>query len=191
MTFEEAGARFAQAEAQWRAGQMTQEQFQSLLGQLQVQDAAGSWWQIDPSTRQWMKWNGSAWVAASTASPPADRPATSGGTKGNWEGLVSVMPGMVLDAIQRFPVYRENPSMAVGVVAPALLSAVLVPLVPKIGKLLPTVILLGCLVWLAWPVIAQWAEISQEAKGVQSQMGRGLVGMSLVYLLPRIWRTRT
>jgi len=26
---------------------------------------------------------------------------------------------------------------------------------------------------------------------VQNQMGRGLVGMSLVYLIPRIWRTRS
>lgn len=112
-------------------------------------------------------------------------------TGGAWDGIVSVMPGLVVDAIQRWPMYKQNPQMAVGVAAPALISGLLVPLVPKIGRAIPMLVVLGCLGWLCWPVISGWAEISKESKGVQSQMGRGLVGMSLVYLIPRIWRMKS
>jgi hypothetical protein len=101
------------------------------------------------------------------------------------------MPGLVVDAMQRWPMYKQNPQMAVGVVAPALISALLVPLVPRIGRAIPMLVVLGCLGWLCWPVISGWAKISKESKGVQSQMGRGLVGMSLVYLIPRIWRMKS
>jgi hypothetical protein len=126
-------------------------------------------------------------------SAQAQPQAVAGGSamKGAWDGLISVIPGLVVDGIQRWGVYKQNPSMMLGVAAPALISGILVPLVPKIGKVLPTIVVLGCLGWLCWPLIDQWAEISKESKGVQNQMGRGLVGMSLVYLIPRIWRTKT
>lgn len=128
-----------------------------------------------------------------SGAPVAAQPQASGGSsmKGAWDGLASVIPGLAVDWIQRFPVYRQNPQMAVGVAAPALISGLLVPLVPKIGKIIPTLVVLGCLGWLCWPVISGWAEISKEAKGVQNQMGRGLVGMFLLYLIPRIWRMKT
>jgi len=220
MTFEEALARFAQLEAMYRAGQMAHPQFMAAAGALRVQDAAGDWWQIDPQTRAWLKWNGAAWVIPAQAQFPAPQaypqqqpqryphanpqqyvPAgapvvvqtqqsSPAAAPGAWDGIVSVMPGLVVDAIQRWPVYRQNPQMAVGVAAPALISGLLIPLVPKIGRAIPMLVVLGCLGWLCWPVISGWAEISQESKGVQSQMGRGLVGMSLLYLIPRIWRMK-
>ncbi|MBE0656069.1 MAG: hypothetical protein IH602_00180 [Bryobacteraceae bacterium] len=223
MTFEEASARFAQLEAIYRGGQMAHPQFVAAAGELRVQDAAGAWWQIDPQTRAWLKWDGAAWVNPAQAqvqfrapqaypqqpqqyaqtrpqgpgygqpgAPVAVQPqqAAAAGS-GAWDGIVSVMPGLAVDAIQRWPMYKQNPQMAVGVVAPALISGLLVPMVPKIGRAIPMMVVLGCLGWLCWPVISGWAEISKESKGVQNQMGRGLVGMSLVYLIPRIWRMKS
>jgi hypothetical protein len=232
MTFEEASARFAQLEAMYRAGQMAHPQFVAAAGEIRVQDAAGAWWQIDPQTRAWLKWNGAAWVNPAQAQaqmqmPPAapqayqqpypqqyapqypqarpqgqayaqpgapvvvqSQQAAQSSMKGAWDGLASVIPGLVVDGIQRWPVYRQNPQMAVGVAAPALISGLLLPMVPKIGRVIPMLVVLGCLGWLSWPVISGWAEISKETKGVQNQMGRGLVGMSRVYLIPRIWRMK-
>lgn len=117
--------------------------------------------------------------------------AAASSMAGTWDGLASVIPGLVVDWIQRWPIYKQNPQMAVGVAAPALISGLLVPMVPKIGRAIPMLVVLGCLGWLCWPVISGWAEISKETKGVQNQMGRGLVGMSLVYLIPRIWRMKS
>lgn len=221
MTLQEAAAQFAQLEAQYHAGHLPHAQFLAAAAALRAQDSSGAWWQIDPASRAWLQWNGTAWINPAQpqpqsyapppysyhqpqpqsyppqpprtpyAAPPQPQAAPGGGSmKGAWEGLISVIPGLAVDGIQRWSVYKENPSMAVGVAAPALLSAILVPLVPKIGKLIPTIVVLACLAWLCWPVIEQWAEISKEAKGVQNQMGRGLVGMSLVYLIPRIWRSK-
>jgi hypothetical protein len=105
-----------------------------------------------------------------------------------WEGFAYVIPGFAIDMLQRWPVYRSNPSMLVGFVVPALLPAVLVPLVPRIGRVTAIAVVLGCLAWLSWPVISQASTMVGNAGAVQSQAGRGLVGVSLVYLIPRIWR---
>jgi hypothetical protein len=62
MTFEEAGQAFAGLQAQWRAGQISWEQFQASAAQLRVQDNAGAWWQIDPNSGRWQTWDGTRWV---------------------------------------------------------------------------------------------------------------------------------
>lgn len=86
MTFEQAAQAFASLQAQWRAGQISPEQFQASVAQLRVQDGAGAWWQIDPTSGQWLQWDGNRWVqpiqnqalAAPAASAAPTRPANQG-----------------------------------------------------------------------------------------------------------------
>lgn len=194
MTFEQAATQYAQAEAQYRAGQISAAQLQAAAAQCRVTDARGQTWQIDPATRQWLMWNGQAWTAPATAAampghavaaPARGRPSMSA----LGAGLAGVVPGILVDVLQRWSLYRQDPTAAVGVAAPGLLSALLLPLVPTIGRFLALLILLGCLAWLCWPVIAQLNETAEPAaKGLQQQVGRGIVGLSLLSLVPRILR---
>ncbi|MBI4890297.1 MAG: hypothetical protein HY821_06705 [Acidobacteria bacterium] len=258
MTFEEAGARYGQLRAQWQTGMLPAEQFQQMVSQLGVQDAQGQWWQMEPSSGQWMMWNGAQWVQAAQAQPAAPppppaqpaapaygqayaaqyqtpyqtpyqapyqappqagyqathaayqpgavpgqygaqppRPAmgqqmvTVPGKKAGpaiWEGIASVLPGFVIEMLQRWQVYQKDPAALAGFAVPSLLPGVLLPLVPTVGRAVSIVIVLGCLGWLSWPLISQGSEILGNAKAVQSHAGRGLVGVSLLYLIPRIWK---
>lgn len=187
MTFEEAGARFAQAESQCRAGQMPPAQLQQVAAECRVTDPQGRIWQIEPNSRQWMVWDGRQWSTgggAPAASPV--RPAARAAAMPLSASLMAVLPGLAIDLFQRWPLYRENPGAAAGVAAPGLLSALLPPLVPVVGRWVALLVLLGCLGWLAWPVVTGGA--GEGAKTAQQQMGRGLLGMGLISLIPRIWR---
>lgn len=198
MTFEEAGARFAQLQAQWRAGQLHPAQYQQMAAQLSVQDPQGRWWQIEPNSGQWLMWNGAQWVPPQPQAPPhAPAPAPTQQSltvpakktaPAIWEGLVSVLPGFVIELLQRWTVYQKDPASLVSFAVPSLLPAVLLPLVPAIGRFAAILVVLGCLGWLSWPLIDQAGEILGNAKAVQSHAGRGLVGLSLLYLIPRIWQ---
>ncbi len=198
MTFEEAGARYTQLQAQWRAGTLPPAQYQQMVAQLGVQDPAGRWWQLEPNSGQWMMWNGAQWVSAQqqAATPafapfPQPRAVAMPGHKSGpaiWEGLFSVLPGIVIEMLQRWPVYQKDPAALANFAAPAILPGVLLPLVPTIGRWVAIVLVLGCLAWLSWPLIAQSGSMLGNAKAVQSHAGRGLVGLSLLYLIPRIWR---
>lgn len=194
MTFEQAAAQYAQAEAQYRAGQINAAQLQSAAAHCRVTDARGQTWQIDPSTRQWLMWNGHAWTApAAAASMPAPAVAATARARPSMSalgaGLTGVVPGILIDVLQRWSLYKQDPAAAAGVAAPELLSALLLPLVPAIGRFAALLILLACLAWLCWPVIAQLNETAEPAaKGLQQQMGRGIVGLSLLSMIPRILR---
>jgi len=39
-------------------------------------------------------------------------------------------------------------------------------------------------------VLSQLHALAGNAQAVQAQAGRGLVGISLIYLIPRIWRIK-
>jgi len=234
MTFEEAGARFAQLRAQYQAGALPPAQFQQALAQLQVQDPAGHWWQIDPNSAQWMMWNGAQWALPQAAAaapapyaqpaPQAYAPAQWGGPPGLpfssssqpqgrpapqaypqpqqqaitvpakkhglavWDGLTPVIPGLAIGLLQQWPAYKKDPMLLAGFAIPSLLPAILVPLVPVIGRFVAILLVLGCLAWLSWPVIQQGAGLMGDAKAIQGHAGRGLVGVSLLYLIPRIWK---
>ncbi len=78
MTFEEAGSRYAQLRDQYQAGQLDLGGFQAATAQLAVADPEGTWWQIEPTSGEWLMWNGSAWVRpgqseAEAPSPPPQR----------------------------------------------------------------------------------------------------------------------
>ena len=77
MTFEEATRQYANLHGRLQAGQITQDSFSQAVQQLRVQDTAGRWWQIDPSTGGWLVWNGSSWLPAQTpmTSQPVSEPA--------------------------------------------------------------------------------------------------------------------
>jgi hypothetical protein len=197
MTFEQAAARFAQAESEWRAGRMGAEQMQAAAVACRVTDAQGRVWQIDPGTRQWLMWNGQAWTAApqTPQAPPPQTPqspqhAAAGAGMGLGAGVTAVLPGIAIDVWQRWSLYKTNPQAALSVAAPGLLSALLPPLVPKIGRWPVLLILFACLAWLAWPVVAQMSAGSAEAGAMQREMGRGVVGLSLLSLISRVWRAR-
>jgi hypothetical protein len=200
MTFEEAGARFGQLQAQWRTGMLQPAQYQQMVAQLGVQDSSGRWWQLEPNSGQWMMWNGTQWVLAQQAAampqyvPQAAQqqrtmtvPSKQAGPA-IWEGLASVLPGFVIEMLQRWPVYQKDPAALASFAVPSLLPGVLLPLVPTIGRVAAILLVLGCLGWLSWPLISQAGEILGNAKAVQSHAGRGLVGVSMLYLIPRIWK---
>lgn len=80
MTFEEAEQRFAVLRQLYADGRMSREHYASAVYELQVVGPDGAYWQIDPGTGGWLRWNGSAWVPAdrttSQAIPPQPGPAT-------------------------------------------------------------------------------------------------------------------
>lgn len=198
MDFQQAANRYHQLREQLSGGLISPHQFSAEIVQLRGQDSAGRWWQIDPNTGLWLMWNGVQWVPAAQqaqtlAAPVPKVSSVSVKPKPTapavWEGLVSVLPGFVIEMLQRWPVYQRDPMLLAGFAVPSLLPALLLPLVPLIGRWTAIIVVLGCLVWLSWPLISQWAEILGNAKSVQNHAGRGLVGVSLLYLIPRIWRT--
>jgi outer membrane biosynthesis protein TonB len=107
-----------------------------------------------------------------------------------WEGLAPVLPGLAIGLVQGWAMYSKDMTMLAGFVVPSLLAGVLLPLVPKIGRTVAIIIVIGCLCWLSWPVISQLQSILGHAQAMQAHAGRGLVGISLLYLIPRIWRIK-
>ena len=91
--------------------------------------------------------------------------------------------------LQRWPVYQKDLELLAGFAVPSLLPSLLLPLVPRIGRWAAIFVVLGCLAWLSWPLVAQWSSIVGNPQAVLGSAGRGLVGVSLLYLIPRIWRT--
>ncbi|MFH0998693.1 MAG: hypothetical protein V1844_24855 [Pseudomonadota bacterium] len=197
MDFQQAANRYQLLWGQLSGGRISPQQFSAEVNQLRVQDPAGCWWQIDPNTGQWLMWNGVQWVAPAAQAQVVAAPAPQTrsvsvkpkpAAPAVWEGLVSVLPGFVIEMLQRWPVYQRDPMLLAGFAVPSLLPALLLPLVPRIGRWTAIMVVLSCLAWLSWPIISQWAEILGNAKFVQNHVGRGLVGVSLLYLIPRIWR---
>ena len=70
MTFEDAAQQYAYIRQQRDMGQLPDPQFRELLSQITVLDAAGSYWQINPDTGQWMTYVGNSWITPAAASDP-------------------------------------------------------------------------------------------------------------------------
>lgn len=190
MTFEQAAEQFARSEAAYRAGQIDAAALQAAAAQYRVTDPQGRIWQIDPASRQWLCWNGHAWSPAASA-PVA--PASSGGAR--WSGLgaslTAVLPGIGVDVMQRWPVYRQDPAAALSVAGPGLATALLPPLASAAGRWVALTGWLGCVAWLVWPVATQMlAGGDPLAAGAKQELGRGIVAISQLSLLGRIWKAR-
>lgn len=123
MTFEEAAQRYAYIRQQRDVGQLADPQFREQVGQLTVIDEAGSYWQIDPDTGQWMTYVGDRWVVPAAASgepagavhlsqpvTPASEPANTesalnravragAGKSEGWWGITSIIGGAIAGAL--------------------------------------------------------------------------------------------
>jgi hypothetical protein len=170
-----------------------------MVAQLRVQDAGGFWWQLEPNSGRWMVWNGAQWVfgpqspapqSVAQAAPPRQTMAVPVRKAGPniLEGLAPVVPGIAIELLQRWPAYRGDPIALASFAIPSLLPGLLLPLVPTIGRTSAILLVLGCLAWLSWPLVSQAREMLGTANAAQSHVGRGLVGVSMLYLIPRIWR---
>lgn len=64
MDFLQAEAQFRQLDAQYKAGQISYDQYKAALFQLQVIDASGNQWQLQELTGQWYTLSNGQWIAA-------------------------------------------------------------------------------------------------------------------------------
>ena len=51
-----------------------------------------------------------------------------------FEGLAPVVPGLAVGLLQQWQLYKKDPAALAGFAIPSLLPAILVPLVPVIGR---------------------------------------------------------
>ncbi|MCW5942254.1 MAG: hypothetical protein KIS66_08475 [Fimbriimonadaceae bacterium] len=88
-------------------GAMTPEAFAERVGKLRVTDEAGAWWQINPETGGWVRWNGQAWIPAE---PPREEVSSVGparkfaasvaeSAKEEFKSTVKSVPAMVFRMI--------------------------------------------------------------------------------------------
>jgi hypothetical protein len=71
MNAQEAETAYHAARGLLDARQITVEEYNRRVAELKYQDNTGTWWAISPQDGSWLKWNGTAWVAAfAQASPP-------------------------------------------------------------------------------------------------------------------------
>ena len=64
MNFQQAEQKAAELQRQLANGHTTPEQYYQQITALRLQDANGIWWQIDPSTLGWLRWDGATWIGA-------------------------------------------------------------------------------------------------------------------------------
>lgn len=63
MSFEEIANRYRQLREQVSTGQISPQQFESLVSDMRFQSSDGAWWVIRAGDGVWMHWNGSTWEA--------------------------------------------------------------------------------------------------------------------------------
>jgi hypothetical protein len=61
MSSQEMESRFASLKQARDKGTITEAQFRNSVSQLRIQASDGFWYQIDPDSGSWLKWNGSTW----------------------------------------------------------------------------------------------------------------------------------
>jgi len=92
MDFQQAGRKFKQLKAQFKAGKITESEFKARLEDLMVQDETGTWWMIGYETEKWYRNDGEEWVQAD---PPADM-AQKTTRIPNWKPVFWVVLGFAL-----------------------------------------------------------------------------------------------
>lgn len=76
--------------AQLQAGALTREAFDAAVAQVRFQDPANAWWQINPETGGWVRWDGQAWQADDPARllpPPPPPPDAFDQVAASWQTL--------------------------------------------------------------------------------------------------------
>lgn len=89
-------------------------------------------------------------------------------------------PGLIVDFTRRWPLYQQEPQMAMTMILPCVMSFLSVGLAPKLGKWFAIVMILISLGWLVYPMFA--------GGGLGEHAGRGLVGGSFIYTIMRLIR---
>lgn len=69
MDFDQVERKVARLRQDLAAGRLTEEQFETRLHQLMVQDEQGAWWMVGHETGEWYRHDGGTWVRAD---PPRD-----------------------------------------------------------------------------------------------------------------------
>ncbi|HCS39421.1 MAG TPA: hypothetical protein DIW44_07550 [Anaerolineaceae bacterium] len=76
MDFLQAEAQFRQLDAQYKAGQISYDQYRNALIQLQVTDGSGGQWQLQELTGQWHTLTNGQWIAAQPPKAAAFNPSS-------------------------------------------------------------------------------------------------------------------
>lgn len=77
--FNELNRAYGDLKAQLASGRMDRNGFVRKVYELRLMDDQGSWWQIDPESGGWLRWDGSAWVGSEL---PAFEKSTPMGMEG-------------------------------------------------------------------------------------------------------------
>ncbi len=76
MDFSQAGQQYQLLRQQLAAGAITQEQFFQQVTALRFQQPDGTWWAIDVTSGEWLRWDGRSWIGAGAGGvPQATAPA--------------------------------------------------------------------------------------------------------------------
>ena len=71
MNFEQLEARYRELAAQRQAGRIDARHFDEQVAALRTQDGEQRWWQIDPASGHWLRWDGGQWQRAEPPRVPA------------------------------------------------------------------------------------------------------------------------
>src|SRR5919202_5369430 len=70
MDFNEAEQRFRELQARVQRGEpLSEDEYQSELAKMMVQDDRGVFWSLEPGTGRWLFFNGTEWVAGTPPRP--------------------------------------------------------------------------------------------------------------------------
>ena len=100
---------------------------------------------------------------------------------GMMDTAMTFAPGLILDFTRRWPLYQQDPRMAMTMILPCVMSFLSVGLAPRLGKWFAIVLILISLGWLVYPMFM--------GGGLGEHAGRGLVGGSFIYTIMRLIRT--
>jgi len=92
MDFQQAGSKFKQLKAQYKAGEITESEFKARLEDLMVQDETGTWWMIGYETEKWYRNDGEEWVQADPQAAMAQKTTRIS----NWKPVFWVVLGFAL-----------------------------------------------------------------------------------------------
>ncbi len=103
MNFEQLEARYRELVAQRQAGRIDSQVFDEQVGALRLQDAEQRWWQIDPASGHWLRWDGSQWLRGE---PP--RVQATGPQAPPAPGRATVAPASADGAMQKVLVFLQD-----------------------------------------------------------------------------------
>ena len=152
-----------------------------------MEDVRGRTWQLDLPNGRWLYWDGRAWQQSSAAPPPAavEAPRAQGPSffSALGQGLMTMAPGLAVEFFQRGAMYKTNPALAMRFALPALLSPLALALAPVVGRWVAVLLVLAGAAVLVWPYATKQMQVSGTMDA-----GGGIVLLSLISLLPRVWQ---